>query len=274
MGGYTTQQVATLLGLTAQTVRTLVRSGFAAPERQGSELRFGFQDVVLLRTAKGLCDAKIAPRRVRRVLEKLRRELPSGRPLTAVSIAASGNKIVVRDGAAPYNPENGQVLFDFNVASLARKVAPMAARVAKAAQKSAADKSASDWFALGSELEISAPDDARDAYRRAIELDPHHVEAHVNLGRLLHEASEFAAAQAHYLVALGHVPDHVVATFNLGVVLEDQGDLDGAESAYRRVLGHDPRFADAHFNLARLYEHRDKQRALRHLAAYRKLTER
>ncbi len=273
MAGYSTREVATLLGMSAAHVRTLVRAGFAAPEREQGELRFGFQDVVLLRTAKGLCDAKIAPRRVRRVLDKLRRELPHGRPLTAVSIAASGNKLVVRDGVAPYNPENGQVLFDFDVATLARKVAPLSARKIKAAHRSAEEKTAADWFSLGSELEISSPAEARDAYRRAIELDPRHVEAHVNLGRLLHEASELAAARSHYLVALEHAPENVVAIFNLGVVLEDEGELDGAATAYRRALTVDAQFADAHFNLARLYEHSDKQRALRHLAAYRKLTE-
>ena len=275
MKGYSAREVAQLLDLSVAQVRSYVRTGFLAPDRGArGELQFSFQDLVLLRTAKGLMEAAIAPGRVKRVLKKLQAQLPSGRPLTAVAIGAEGNKIVVRDGNVRWNPENGQELFDFEVAELAEKVAPLVARSAEKAKAAAAEQTAEDWYELGCNLELVSPGEARDAYRRAVELAPHHADAHVNLGRLLHEARELEAAEAHYRLALESRPDDTAAAFNLGVVLEDRGALEQAIEAYERTLSTDARYADAHYNLARLYERVGKpMAALRHLKTYKKLTE-
>ena len=96
MAGYAARDVAKLLRLSVGQVHAWVRAGFLAPEREPTgEQRFSFQDLVLLRTAKGLMEARIPARRVRRALEQLRRHLPRGRPLSGVQIAADGKRIVV-----------------------------------------------------------------------------------------------------------------------------------------------------------------------------------
>jgi len=271
--GYTSREVAKLLGLPIGRIRGFVRSGFLVPERGvRGELRFSFPDLVLLRAAKELIDQEIAPRRVRTALRRLRTQLPSGRPLSALSISAEGGRIVVRDGGQRWNPESGQQLFSFEVAELAEKVAPIAARRAEEARSAPVQMRADDWYELGCELEESRPEDARDAYRRAIELEPTHADAHTNLGRLLHEAGELDAAEAHYRQALVTDARDVTACFNLAVVLEDRGRTEGAIAAYQRVLTIDPRYADAHYNLARLYEQIGRGvAAVRHLRAYQKL---
>jgi tetratricopeptide (TPR) repeat protein len=273
--GYTARDVAKLLGLTVGQVRAWARAGLLAPERgERGEYRFTFQDLVLLQAAKELLAARIPARKVRRALARLRDQLPTGRPLSAVRIVADGKRILVRDGMALWNPESGQELFDFEVAELARKVAPLARQAAPEARSMEGELGAEDWYELGCEIEPTLPEQARDAYRRAIELDPHHVDAHVNLGRLLHEAGELAAAEAHYRLALAARPDDATASYNLGVVLEDRGQPRDAVAAYERALSLDPSCADAHYNLARLYERLGQRRsALRHLDAYRKLSE-
>jgi tetratricopeptide (TPR) repeat protein len=278
MKGYSSREVARLLGLSVARVRSLVRAGFITPERDGKELVFSFQDLVLLRTAKGLMDAEIAPARVKRVLRKLKDGLPDGRPLTAVAIGAEGNKIVVRDEKALWNPEDGQGLFDFDVSELARKVAPIVERAAKKAKADETSRTAEDWFELGCNVEVSTPAEARDAYRRAIELDPGHTDAHVNLGRLLHEAGELDAAEAHYRLALDLTPTDGIAWFNLGLVLEARGQLDLAVAAYQRSIEQygagDAQAADAHYQVARVYEKLGQETsAVRHLKIYRKLTQ-
>jgi tetratricopeptide (TPR) repeat protein len=273
MPGYSANEVAKLLEVSVGRVRSYVRAGFLDPERgpQG-ELRFSFQDLILLRTAKELSAARIAPARVRRALKRLKEQLPSGQPLTGVSIAAEGNRIVVRDGRTKWNPESGQGLFDFDVGELARKVAPLVERSAEAAKRAPDEQDADDWYSLGCELELYAPAEARDAYRRAIELEPYHADAHINLGRLLHQAGELGAAEAHYSLALGARPDDATAPFNLGVLLEDLGQLELAVNAYQRALAADPSNADSHYNLARLHERLGRpMEALRHLKAYRRL---
>jgi tetratricopeptide (TPR) repeat protein len=273
MNGYTSSEVAKLLGLPAGRIRGLVRSGFLDPERgPRGELRFSFQDLVLLRTAKELTAQHVSPRRVRLALEKLRAELPQGRPLSAVSIIAEGGRVIVHDGRGRWNPESGQQLFSFAVSEIADKVAPLAERKAAQARDAAPALRAEDWFDLGCELEASSPEEARDAYRRAIELAPGHADAHTNLGRLLHEAGELEAAEAHYRQAIAAGAEGLTATFNLGVVLGDLGRAEEAVTTYQRVLAEDPDYADAHYNVARIYERLGRGvAAVRHLRIYRRL---
>ena len=98
------------------------------------------------------------------------------------------------------------------------------------------------------------------------------VDAHVNLGRLLHEAGELAEAERHYRATLGLRPDDATAAFNLAVAIEDQGREDEALEQYERAITIDGRNADAHYNAARLYEKIGKYTAaIRHLRAYREL---
>ena len=89
---YTAKNVARMLDLSVDRVRSYARAGFLHPDRgPRGEYRFSFQDLVLLRTAKGLLDSRVPPRKIRVVLNKLREQLPSGRPLTGVRISADGD---------------------------------------------------------------------------------------------------------------------------------------------------------------------------------------
>src|SRR6478672_7902412 len=128
-GGYSTKDVAALLGLSTTQVRSYVRAGFLSPP-QGArgEYSFSFQDLVLLRTAKALLASRVPRRRVRLALQNLREQLPQERALTGVRISAQGHHVVVRDGADVWNPESGQAFFDFELAELAREAATLPLR--------------------------------------------------------------------------------------------------------------------------------------------------
>jgi len=275
MKSYTTRDVANLLGLSEAQVRSHARVGYLAPDRgPRNSYRFSFQDLVLLRAAEALRDARIAPRRIRRALRALSRELPAGRSMSGMRISSEGDRIVVRDGSEAWNPESGQLLLDFRVAELAGQMAPVARRLAHAARRSDEPLTADQWYDLGADLETAAPDDARDAYARAVALDPRHASARVNLGRLLQDAGRPAEAAEQYRAALAVRPRHPTAAFNLGTALEDLGRRPEAIEAYRKALDADDDFADAHFNLARLYEQTGRRAAaLRHLKAYKLLSE-
>jgi len=271
MRGYSAREVSSILGLSIAQVRAYVRAGFLRPARgERGALRFSFQDLLILRTAQGLVAAKIPERRVKRALRNLREQLPAGRSLTGVHVSAEGERIVVHDGSSHWQPESGQALFDFDVGEIADRVLPL--RTPDAPASAGRAFSAEDWYAWGCELEEVTPDQAREAYRRALELEPNHASALVNLGRLLHAAGAPGVAEAHYRRALVARPDYATAAYNLGVVLEDQGRLDEAIQAYERTVAIDPRWADAHYNLALLHERSgDRPAALRHLKAYRRL---
>lgn len=269
--GYSTKDVAALLGLSVGQVRSYVRAGFLAP-REGprGEYFFSFQDLVLLRTARGLLDARVPRRRIRLALQNLREQLPDGRPLTGVRISAEGHHVVVRDGGEMWNPESGQALFDFELSELAREASTLKLHVAPPPREQPVD--AEEWYERGVVLEEEEPEEAVAAYRRALELDPDLADAHLNLGRLLHEAGTLEEAERHYRRALAALPGDATAAFNLGVVLQDRGRLAEAAEAYEAALAVDDALADAHYNLAGLYETLGRREAaFRHLRTYKTL---
>src|SRR4051812_15441705 len=111
MSGYTAQDVARMLGLTPSRLRAYLRSGVLSPDKgERGELRFSFQDLLLLRTAEGLVRDRVPARRVVSALRKLRDTLPEAQPLTGVPLGAEGSRVIMREGAKRWNVESGQVL--------------------------------------------------------------------------------------------------------------------------------------------------------------------
>jgi tetratricopeptide (TPR) repeat protein len=271
--GYTTREVASLLGVSEARVRYFVRSGLLKPGRgRRHEYRFSFHDVVLLRAAKGLLDAGIPARRVRRSLAKLPSQLPRGRSLTAVRIQAEGNSVVVREGDRRWIPESGQLLLDLDVGELAQAAAPLAPRLLKEAEDQE-PLEAEEWFEIGCELEALSAGEAIRAYERVLASAPDHADAHLNLGRMLHEVGCLDEAKMHYLTVLARHPVHAIASYNLGVAFEDEERYEEAAQAYELAVHADPTHADAYFNLAGVCERLGRgQDAFRFLKEYRSLT--
>ena len=273
MKAYSTREVADLLEMPVQRVRWLVRSGVVAPHSgPGGRFEFSFQDLVLLRTAKGLTDAKVKPRKILGALRALAEQLPADRPLSAVRVQVDGDRVIVRDNSTTWEPESKQTLLDFTVQELGQKVAPLARESVQRALRSAENAEELFQAALESE-QIGANGEAEQAYRRVLEAEPAHVSARINLGRLRHAARALDDAERLYREALALDPNHPTARFNLGVVLEDRGATSEAIAEYREAARLDPRVADVHFNLARLYQQvGDEQAALRHFSRFRALT--
>lgn len=280
--GYSAGDLARLLGLTPAKLKVLVRAALpGAAERQ----HFSFQDLVLLRTAKNLSSSNVPSTRIRKALHRLRDQIPEDRPLTGVSLAADGDKLVARDGETRWQPESGQVLMDLGGPALAAVPAPEVdsdpppelEEVAPASpspegEDAGGGLSADEWYELGCELEEAEPQRAMGAYRQALAVDAGHADAHVNLGRLLQVRGDPKGAESHYRAALRIRTGDATAAYNLGTALEDQGMLAEAIAAYTRAISNNAQYADAHYNLARLYERTgQKVAALRHLKTARQI---
>jgi tetratricopeptide (TPR) repeat protein len=267
-----TQEVSRILGLREARVRELVRAGLCRPLRSGRGYSFSFQDLVVLRAGKELLERHVPAARVRRALAALAAQLPADRPLSGVRIFADGREVAVRHGDAAWQPATGQIVLDFAVDELARRVEDLAAAPEDVRSGAAARARAEFERALG--LEDSDPEAARDAYRHALALDPELADAYVNLGRLAHEAGDAREAARLSHLALEKCPEDPTVHFNLALALEDLGSRDAAVAHYLRALALDPDFADAHYNLAGLCEQLGREaEALRHYHAYKKLME-
>jgi tetratricopeptide (TPR) repeat protein len=275
MRSYSVRDVQRVLRLSPSVTRGLIRAGFVKAARGPRRAyRLSFQDLIVLRTARALIDARIPAKRIRRSLERLRRELPASLPLSGLAISAVGEHVVVRDGETRWQADSGQYLLGLDVTledgvlqvvehKLPETAAPVAA---------AAPTPAHDWFTQGLTLENTDPERAVAAYRQAADENPHNAAAWINLGRLLHVLGRTVEAEEVYRRALGQAGRDPLLLFNQAVLLEDVGKTDAALDAYQAALAGDPDLADCHYNLARLYESLGRQQhAIRHLGEYRRL---
>ena len=93
MQTYNASDIERILRLSRSTLRSLIRNGFVKPARGARrELRFSFQDLIVLRAARALIEAKIPRRRINKSLQELRRHLPEEAPLSGLSISASATR--------------------------------------------------------------------------------------------------------------------------------------------------------------------------------------
>ena len=279
--GYSLSEVGKLLGLSRSIVTGLIDAGFVFPARgRRKEYRFTFQDLVMLRAARGLTQAGLSSTRILRALRRLKSQLPDEIPRAGLRIEAMGDAVVVGEGDRQWQPENGQYVLGFTVESTPRRGVsfidqPLGEPAHRPAGAPAAQPSRSgdEWFHRALSLEDVDPEAACDAYRQAIAADPAYGPAYTNLGRMLHQQGLLREAESMYRLGLARCGPDSVSLFNLGVLLEDSNRSAEAAGLYRKALEASPEMADAHYNLALLCEAKGMRReALRHLSAYRKFS--
>jgi tetratricopeptide (TPR) repeat protein len=267
-GEYSAAELCRILRLNESQLRACLRAALLPVPRPQVSLTYSFQNLVLLRTAKGLTDAGVSVGKIRKVLECLQRQLGEDASISSLKIYASGKRVVVWDGASRWQPDSGQFLLNFETSQMLppRELQPRPH--AKRTEREAAN----GWFQRALALEEDSPEEARRAYQEAIRLQPTLTDAHINLGLLNHDLGNLAEAEGCYRRALEYEPKLALAHFNLGVVLEDRQKKSAALAAYKEALKYAPDFFEAHCNLAQLYEKLGRQRdAFRHYAAANRL---
>jgi tetratricopeptide (TPR) repeat protein len=268
MHQYGVRDVESLLRLPRSTIRALIAAGFVAPARgPRNAWLFSFRDLIVLRTAQALVAAKVPRKRITQSVKELRRRLPDAMPLSGLSICAVGGRVVVKEGSSHWQAESGQYLLAFEGDPAAGSLSVIERTDAQ--QPTGAE----EWFEKGVMLETVDAEAARQAYEHTVAADPARLDARINLGRLLHEAKQFAQAEQTYRDAIKTCGSDPVLLYNLGVLLDDLERKKDAMEAYEAALRGDPGLADCHYNLALLCEDLGKPKdAIRHMAQYRRLT--
>lgn len=260
---YTVRDVSRIFGLSESRIRYWAQTGIVNPSvERGGRRYYTFQDLIGIKTAVELLESGLSLQKVRKNLRMLRETLPRvEHPLSRLRIRSDGERVVVVSEDKVFEPESRQVLLDFRTGSFRDQVAvlldlgrPVRNRTQPLSEADAEQprQSAYRWFIEG--LRLDQNDDtleqAADAYRRALDLDPSLAAAHTNLGNIYHRLGRKADARAHYERALALDPDQPEARYNLANLHEQAGRLELAIAEYRRVVAACPEFPDAHFNLA------------------------
>ena len=260
--------------------RADVRRKFGLSERQlrswerqrliPAAVSYTFSDLLAFQTLIKLRENKISSKEISRALESLREKLSwVKQPLSELRVVSDNGRVAVQLSGQKMEAISGQILFDFD----ARELGGITSFPEQKPKVNRAHES-EIWFQKGLELEESgAPvEDAVNAYRKVLDLNPGAAGALVNLGTIYYRLRKFEEAEKYYKDAIGADPGYPLAQFNLGNLYDEQGKVGEALEYYRRALELNPQYADAHFNLALLCERQgDALKAVHHWKTYLKL---
>jgi tetratricopeptide (TPR) repeat protein len=242
-------------------VRELTRILTLTPKRTGQLRRldllrgdsgYTFRDLLALRAASSLLDAGASVRQIRAALTALRRQDPElQQPLAEVRLVLEGDRLVAQSDRVRFDPRTGQMVLALDSGGLAAAATATLATGMVRPLAPPADQ-AETWFERASEWDGDPAqwEDAVDAYRRVVSIDPTYAAAWNNLGLLLHRMGRYDEAGSAYHSALDQDAQCCEAAYNLGSLHEDRGEIEDAITDYRRALELSPDYADAHFNLA------------------------
>jgi tetratricopeptide (TPR) repeat protein len=232
---------------------------------------YTFRDLLALRAAGALLDAGASVRQIKQALVALRRQDPElEQPLAEVRLAVDGGRLIAQSDRVRFDPRTGQTVLnletkDLEAAAAATLVTGLVRPLSPPVEQ------AETWFARASEKEGDPAlwEEAVDAYRRVVAIDPTYAAAWNNLGLLLHRMGQYDEAQQAYGMALKQDERCCQAAYNLGSLHEDRGDVELAVRQYRLALEIAPDYADAHFNLAAALSRAGRpQDAVRHWQRY------
>ncbi|MDR0477491.1 MAG: tetratricopeptide repeat protein, partial [Desulfobulbaceae bacterium] len=115
---------------------------------------------------------------------------------------------------------------------------------------------------------------AIECYRRAIELQPDYARAHVNLGSAYKDNGQNKDAERHYRKALEIAPDFMPALTNLAELLGVENKPERAEEVFRKILQLDPKEPHAWNSLGSLlHRGHNRERFQEALECYRRAIE-
>ncbi|HXE89752.1 MAG TPA: tetratricopeptide repeat protein [Terriglobales bacterium] len=259
MERYQRADVLRILRITARQLGSWEKAGLVAVGES-----YSFFDLLQIKKLRDLSAKRVRPAVIRESLRAMQRQVAGMENplLEAGTFSTDGRRIVFRHRGRSVEPIAGQFLLDFGTVE---NVVPAKVKYMRPAE------TAEEYFARGVALEEDPgmQNQAIEAYEQAIELDPRHAAAHINLGTLHYNRRDYVQAEKHYRAAIASDPRYALAYFDLGNVLDETGRLPEAVETYKRAIQLAANYADAHYNLALAYEKLGQPRkALPHWRTY------
>ncbi len=259
--------VLRILRITARQLSGWQRAGLVA-----STDTFSFFDLLQVKKIRDLRAKRVKSATILASLQAMQRRV-SGmeNPLVEAGAFSIGSRIAFRTGGRVLDPIDGQFVMDFSAPGEVVEATPIKR---PRAVVPVLPETAADIFARGVVLEedmLTVPEAIR-CYQSVLELDPDYAPAHINLGTLYYNQSDYELAEQYYRKAVEADPRYALAYFDLGNVLDETQRVHEAIAAYKSALQLAPTYADAHYNLALAYERaRQPRLALKHWRSYLKL---
>ncbi len=250
---YTTSQLASLLDLTRNRLRSWINAGLIRPVETVDGLDyFDYRQVTGAKTLCELTRAGVGTEAIRRSLEQLRSWYPGvEEPLAQLAVLESNGKLLIRVDDDLVEP-SGQRHFDFAEPpeQTSLKIQP-AVPLAASRQCHSVD----EWFDLACEHEDAGRlAEAEQAYRQALLLGGPDRDIGFNLANVLYALGHKQRAAERFYQVVELDASFAEAWNNLGVVLADLQRREEAKAAFEKALALSPHYADAHYNLADLLE--------------------
>jgi tetratricopeptide (TPR) repeat protein len=259
--------VLRIFRITARQLSGWQRAGLVAATES-----FSFFDLLQVKKVRDLRSKRVKSATILASLQAMQQRVAGmENPLLQASSFSIGSRVAFRTEGHALDPIDGQFVMDFAVPNQVVK-AMASARPQPAAL--ALPQTVAELFTRGVSLEEDAAtaSEAIACYEAVLELDADYAPAHINLGTLYYNQSDYELAEEHYRCAIAADPRYALAYFDLGNVLDETQRLPEAIAAYNSALQLAPTYADAHYNLALAYERsRQPRMALKHWRAYLKL---
>ena len=290
---YSTRDAARILQVPEPRVRTWARMGGIVSKPGAERLEFTFQELLLLRTTRGLLEAGVPPRRVKRIWSSLKQHASDQLPLTHIRILAQGDRAIAWDGTSSWQADSGQMMLDLDGGATGEPIPnePLATEPGRDAElelqkvELAPIRQEAELAPIRPEAELAprqqqvdetpvatdsssrrkatilpfptatARSVAKSVASEDIDEDESEAEHWFRVGSELEASSPLEAREA-YLKSLDADPNNADAHTNLGRLEHRAGDLAAAEARYRRAIQCAPDDSTAHFNLGVLLEDR------------------
>jgi DNA-binding transcriptional MerR regulator len=259
---FSTRAAARILAISPDRIRYWVKRSLVRPLMRTGQMRFGFDDLLVMRLAKELLPTRHHLDPMRRCLERMRGMFGPSRSVTSLRLANYEGQIVVRDGAVMVEALSGQILLNFGAPPAPGKV-----------EERFGPARVRERFEEARRLAESDPLRALTLYSELLGREPGNFEAHIDLAGLLEREGDLAGALRALLGAAAIVPTNGDVHIRLGLLYRRREDTQSAIASFLRAIECDPLSLAAHRNLAELYESMGRKReSLRHLGMVHRLT--
>ncbi|MHB8302528.1 MAG: tetratricopeptide repeat protein [Acidobacteriaceae bacterium] len=231
---------------------------------------YSFEQLSQLRKLRLLSSQRIRSSRIYASVAAMQRASGMTNPLLEAGMVSAGSRVVFRHQGAIYDPLSRQLVFDFD----AHSSSPQCTIAGVEASRRFCESQAADLFyqAVRMEDDQAALRRVIELYTAAIDLNPRHAAALINLGTIYYNQRQYLQAEELYRRATIADPNYALAFFDLGNALDELQRLMEAIEAYRAAIRLVPKYADAHYNLALAYERIGEHRkALPHWMTYTRL---